>query len=199
MTITLATLPQSTAQEVFDQVVAHLSRQGEACYLLGTCQYHRDDLRCAAGCLIAPSEYKPSMERHVWKTLVASEMVPDTHRNLIMALQSVHDNNNPDAWSEMLQAVAFRFKLIRAECSDHTLKCFLDSFDSLYHKRKRADIRQNDRDFKVGQEILYQEGAPTTEGYSLTGRWLRCEITDISTDMLPPRVVMLSLAIKKRS
>ncbi len=55
MTITLATLPEATAQEVYSQVRKHLLTQkmksieeGKGCVYRGP-----DGLMCAAGCLIS--------------------------------------------------------------------------------------------------------------------------------------------------
>ena len=60
--ITLKTLPQATAQEVFDQVTQHLLKQGKAARSgTGACRYRVETrgeiLKCAAGCLIADDEY----------------------------------------------------------------------------------------------------------------------------------------------
>ena len=59
--ITLKTLPQATAQEVFDQITQHLLQQGKAAKsVTGACRYRIETaegiLKCAAGCLIADDE-----------------------------------------------------------------------------------------------------------------------------------------------
>lgn len=99
--ITLATLPQATAQEVFDQVVVHLITQGVQSLDRNdfSCVYRNPTgLKCAAGCLIADSEYKSILENKPWNILADNNEVPTTHQYLIRRLQSVHDNwtvNNP--------------------------------------------------------------------------------------------------------
>jgi hypothetical protein len=55
--ITLETLPQATAQEVFDQVATHLLTQRQRSTTKGNCAYRGDDgLKCAAGCLLGPDD-----------------------------------------------------------------------------------------------------------------------------------------------
>lgn len=64
--ITLKTLPNASAQQVFDQVAAHLLTQKEKAKQFNTCKYrveHRDKvLKCAAGCLIGDDEYEGCFE-----------------------------------------------------------------------------------------------------------------------------------------
>ncbi len=105
--ITLTTLPQASAQEVFDQVAIHLLTQGEksvngeSCF----CRYKSDNnLKCAAGCLIADEEYVPKMDSgYNWHNLVAEELVPDNHCNLIRQLQIIHDQTNVEDWAKDLK------------------------------------------------------------------------------------------------
>ena len=72
--ITLKTLPQATAQEVFDQVAKHLLTQMKksvakraaesASDSKDYCMYRGfDGTKCAAGCLISDDEYKPEFEQ----------------------------------------------------------------------------------------------------------------------------------------
>lgn len=97
--ITLATISSATAQEIFDQVAAHLIRQGQPALgrltnsaMSASCMYRGvDGLKCAAGCLIADEEYNPQMEGHGWIDLVYEGLVGDEHSSLVDALQGAHD------------------------------------------------------------------------------------------------------------
>lgn len=117
--ITLKTLPQATAQEVFDQVAQHLLAQGiKSMQEDQNCLYRLGDLKCAAGCLIGDDEYTPSMDisgvdkegqsqGSAWNSLIKRELVPDTiHTGLIIRLQEIHDDNCPDEWEELLEEFA---------------------------------------------------------------------------------------------
>ena len=108
--ITLATLHQASAQEVFDQVVKHMIQQGEKSMDDDGCLYRYKDgdkaLKCAAGCLIGDDEYKPTMEENSWANLVRKDEVPDAHAELIEKLQNIHDYEDPIQWEKMLQRLA---------------------------------------------------------------------------------------------
>lgn len=101
MTITLATLKDATAQQVFDQVARHLVKQGKRSMKEGstsTCAYRgTGGTMCAAGCLIADDEYltifDPS-EGMGWIEIVKEGYAPNTHQNLIQTLQNAHDSNH---------------------------------------------------------------------------------------------------------
>ena len=117
--ITLKTLPTATAQEVFDQVVGHLLRQGERCagpvhrheFRFGLldvdigkpyCLYRNNEgMKCAAGCLIGDDEYRLSMEGHAW-----GEIAPEEHAELIITLQLIHDLYTPSIWASKLRDLA---------------------------------------------------------------------------------------------
>ena len=116
--ITLETLSQATAQEVFDQVARHLLTQNKMS--LGDsglkdfpdCRYRNDDgLTCAAGCLISEDEYYmkvASYEGRGWATLVVKGIAPDAHWKLIWELQKIHDSNRVSDWPKRLLEVAFK-------------------------------------------------------------------------------------------
>ena len=102
MTITLATLPQANAQEVYSQVRKHLLTQkmksieeGKGCVYRGP-----DGLKCAAGCLLSAEEYRPTMEGKVWAYLVDRKMVPGAHQGLISGLQAIHDMRDAASWEQ---------------------------------------------------------------------------------------------------
>ena len=110
--ITLKTLNQATAQQVFDQVVTHLMTQGKKSerFTGGSCLYLSDSgLKCAAGCLISDNEYLLQMEGSDWSDLIHYELVPRAHGCLISRLQIVHDEGLN--WEKELKQVAKQFKL----------------------------------------------------------------------------------------
>ena len=71
MTITLATLPQATAQEVYSQVRNHMLTQGiQSMIEFHGCQYHGPEgLMCAAGCLVSDTEYRYNTKSLRWSTI----------------------------------------------------------------------------------------------------------------------------------
>lgn len=115
--ITLATLSEATAQQVFDQVALHLLTQNEKSLVSNfeKCVYRGDrGLMCAAGCLIGDDEYQPyfdDSENNLWGSLVQSGYFPPQHTGLIQELQSIHDMNHPFDWQQQLQSAAKSFGL----------------------------------------------------------------------------------------
>ena len=115
--ITLKTLPQATAQEVFDQITQHLLKQGKAARLgTGACRYRVETqgeiLKCAAGCLIADDEYaEDSLEGRSWGLLVSNRTVPKKHCELIKSLQNVHDTCFMHEWPMQFERLARCYKL----------------------------------------------------------------------------------------
>ena len=118
--ITLKTLEQATAQQVFDQVATHLLAQNKHSKMrtkstiqVPRCAYRGDGgLMCAAGCLIAGEEYNSdNFEMLSWFTLVQHALVPNAHVDLISALQRVHDCSPVSEWPLWLQRVAENFDL----------------------------------------------------------------------------------------
>ena len=113
MTITLATLPEATAQEVYSQVRKHLLTQkmksieeGKGCVYRGP-----DGLMCAAGCLISDEEYREDMERQPWSFLVSRGLAPKEHKELIGKLQRIHDVAVEADWEHCLNKLAADFNL----------------------------------------------------------------------------------------
>lgn len=99
--ITLKTLPQATAQEVFDQCARYLLTQKKQSVeeVSGMCEYRgTDGTKCAAGCFIADNEYKKSMENKTWDDLFLDGLAPRDHLELMKTLQHVHDCNLPTDW-----------------------------------------------------------------------------------------------------
>ncbi len=111
--ITLATLPQATAKEIFEQVKNHLLTQKERSMLNeDTCAYRgTNGLKCAAGCLISDDEYKENFENKRWKALADWDMVPNTHVELIDSLQSLHDHYPVSLWENELEKIKLDFDI----------------------------------------------------------------------------------------
>lgn len=122
--ITLATLADATAQEVFDQVAKHLLTQNKVSVAeSGACQYRNEGLKCAAGCLIGDDEYEIEMDLDgypaglkqginvigsSWDDLILRGLVPTTkHDCLIGQLQILHDGINPRNWHNNLKELAY--------------------------------------------------------------------------------------------
>lgn len=111
--ITLKTLPQASLQEIFDQGATHLMTQMQKSSREGQCMY-RDPhgLKCAIGCFIADSEYKPEMEGHTVADLpFISYTIEHRALCLLVQLQSVHDSYPESHWDEQLHNVADNFCL----------------------------------------------------------------------------------------
>ena len=112
MNITLATLSQATAQQVFDSVAAHMLAQGKRAISEDLRMYRTPDgHKCGAGCLIGDDEYDPAFENKRWGNLVAEGLVPDAHVGLIASLQKVHDQRDALEWRTRLRDVAERHGL----------------------------------------------------------------------------------------
>lgn len=114
--ITLATLPDATAQEVFEQVANHLLDQGERSEENESCKYRYTKangrvLSCAAGCLMSDEEYSESYEKREWDTLVYNRRVPRSHDSLIRNLQQIHDGVEVSQWKIGLINLAKSFDL----------------------------------------------------------------------------------------
>ena len=127
--ITLKTLPDASAHDVFNQVALHLLNQGERA-IDGDCVYHAPDgLRCAAGCLISDDEYKEGMEWNGWLDLVDAGWVPIEHANLILALQQLHDTESPENWAGALYKLAGKLDLTIAPELSRTMQAYAEEHD----------------------------------------------------------------------
>ena len=102
-TITLATLHEATAQEVFDQAARHLLTQGQqSLSAYGICVYRNNGgLKCVVGCFISDDEYNPAFEGRLWEVLAEEEEVPFAHSFLLANLQDIHDSD-PASWMHRL-------------------------------------------------------------------------------------------------
>jgi hypothetical protein len=78
----------------------------------GSCLYRGpENLKCAAGILIADEEYTEDMEETAWDELVNQERVPATHVDLIRRLQLIHDDEAPLLWASCLSDAAKEYDL----------------------------------------------------------------------------------------
>lgn len=114
--ITLATLKDATAQEVFTQIKDHLLKQGERSLLpaiYDNCAYRgADGKKCAAGCLMTDEEASNIPEGKDWETLVQIGKVKPLHKDLILRLQDIHDQyTDVNDWPELLQNLAYKHGL----------------------------------------------------------------------------------------
>jgi hypothetical protein len=113
--ITLKTLEQATAQEVFDQVAEHMLTQNEQSKYADGCAYRGDNgLKCAAGCLIGDDEYNNElMEGFTWADMLdrLDAGISTKHNKLISKLQNIHDGIECDLWLGRLLGVANEFGL----------------------------------------------------------------------------------------
>ena len=107
--ITLKTLPQATAQEVFNQVARHLLKQNAKSVVWGEetrCKYRHEGMKCAAGCLIGDDEYLPYFEGRLWDNLANTDKVPNNCVSLIGQLQKIHDEKLVKNWERELKKLA---------------------------------------------------------------------------------------------
>lgn len=89
-----------TTQEVFDKVGVHLLQQGKQCKSghSGGCLYRGPKgMACAAGVLISDDEYYEGLEHRGWLDIIMAGAASSAHAQLIIELQSVHDNAHGDA------------------------------------------------------------------------------------------------------
>ena len=113
--LTLKTLAKASAQEVFDQVAAHLLKQNAKSVsqpALGQCLYRGPNgVKCAAGCLIGDDEFNDDLNNYAWTYLVKTGTAPACHSTLIQDLQNVHDKHPVSRWPQKLQEVAHKHGL----------------------------------------------------------------------------------------
>ena len=110
--ITLATLKDVTAKEVFEQVKNHLLTQKARSTVKEVCVYRGENgLKCAAGCLMSDNEYKKNFENKRWQYLVEYNMVPNAHVQLIDSLQSLHDHYPVSIWEKELEQLRIDFNI----------------------------------------------------------------------------------------
>lgn len=79
----------------------------------------------------------------------------------------------------------------------HQLKTINPYFSAVFQGVKNFEVRLNDRDFKVGDEVHLQEYDLQTNEYS--GREVRAEITYVLKDYeaIKPGYVVFGLKVKR--
>ena len=107
-----------TLQDVFNTVATHLLKQKQRSGGAQACLYRDGPLKCAVGVLIADEHYHSDLEE---KSANAYPVVQAVERsgwpctpeaeNLYLSLQAVHDDFDPDKWSETLANVAKSYNL----------------------------------------------------------------------------------------
>ena len=109
-----------TRQEIFDEVVAHLRKQG--CRSMrsydgtGTlkCAYRgAEGTRCAIGCLIPDDRYDESLEGDNAEDPTVREAAGISSGDTLLAirLQNIHDGADPESWESSFSKVAADFEL----------------------------------------------------------------------------------------
>lgn len=76
----------------------------------------------------------------------------------------------------------------------HDIKTIQPYFNDIWDGNKTAELRKNDRDYKVGDWIMMREWCPVTGAYSR--RVILVEVTHIMSDEkfgLQPGYVMMSI------
>jgi len=74
----------------------------------------------------------------------------------------------------------------------HELKTHPGPFEEVWHGWKTAELRHDDREFRLGDYLMLSEWDPETEAY--TGRTVRCRVTCVTRGWgLPSDMCMLSL------
>ncbi len=121
-----------TKQQIFDVIYAHAQKmQPSLCDFgpfKGSCAYRgKDNARCFIGCLIPDELYDPIIENvgvailglpDIYKspgltklTEIMRKIGTDIDVDFLKELQSVHDNNQPSKWNELLYIIADKYEL----------------------------------------------------------------------------------------
>lgn len=106
-----------TEQEAFNQVVAHLRKQGRKSIGLERpfyCMYRSEEgMKCAVGALIPDELYFPEMENggSVRHNPDVSSLFPHNLLPLLESLQRIHDRGTVGGWEASLREVAKAYEL----------------------------------------------------------------------------------------
>lgn len=115
-TVTLASLPTASAQEVFEQAAKHLLKQNEQCRSGISCAYRGPAGACAAGALLSEADAALVKAQGLntgagWETVVRRLGATVAHSSLITDLQFAHDTAPPPHWRDELRFVARKHRL----------------------------------------------------------------------------------------
>lgn len=112
-------------QEIFNKVVTHLRQQNAQCFHASLvddydnpmCAYRNaEGMKCAVGCLIDDSDYKPEMEGKgitgllEFFSLKSVETIRE-HKSMLIDLQHIHDEYDPSEWEARLERHANYYNL----------------------------------------------------------------------------------------
>lgn len=61
----------------------------------------------------------------------------------------------------------------------HDLKCVPKQFQPVWDKKMKAIVRQNDRNYQIGDTVTLQEGWPGINGFEPTGRDVSARISHL--------------------
>jgi len=163
--ITIATLHNFSAQQVFNYVARHLLEQSEKSVdvFTASCKYKTaQGLKCAAGCLISSEEYSEDFEGKSWLRIV--ERTDFTaHEQLIQKLQELHDGWPVHLWLEELKAIARRFKLSTSQLAFY----FWNAELCRYQHRSWREANFLHSSYKKGDKISMEEKTFEIIGKSL--------------------------------
>lgn len=143
-------------------------------------------------------EFNSSFEPK-WDSLIFAIMGTDAGKNICKeghdktterAIQAIHKTES-ERKEALRTAEAFQEASHSRTAITHQLKILPEYFQSVIDGRKKAELRTNDRDFKVGDYLLLVEWDGGTDEY--TGRKIGVEISDITQcDFAAPQLVLLS-------
>ncbi|ATX62690.1 DUF3850 domain-containing protein [Yersinia hibernica] len=135
-----------------------------------------------------------------WNSLIFAIMGTDAGKNICknghdettdLAIKAIHktesDRKEANRIAQAFQESAGYSQSVKT----HQLKILPEYFQAVIEGRKKAELRTNDRNFKVGDYLLLAEWDGGTDEYS--GRKIVVEISDITQcDFAAPKLVMLS-------
>ena len=103
-----------------------------------------------------------------------------THCTVSHAKKSVNNSMLYPKYKKEFEELKEKVNKTMKNITVHKLKTWPVYFDDIFKGRKNFDIRKNDRDFKVGDDLLLEEWNPDIQKY--TGRHCHREITYILND-----------------
>lgn len=110
--VTIHTLQEATAQEVFNHIAWHLLTQNKrAATTKDTCRYRFGEFSCSIGCLMPDKDYNPAWEGTSYQNIIKSPSGVTPHKLLLGDLQIVHDWRATTEWTTQLCRVALSHKL----------------------------------------------------------------------------------------
>lgn len=79
----------------------------------------------------------------------------------------------------------------------HDLKTWLEPFDAVWSGEKRHEVRQDDRGFAVGDDLLLRRWDQTGEKFA--GRFVKARVTHITREpWVPPPLCVMSIHVLER-